>query len=265
MERGEWNGDAASLSSRHRSGPPRRAALPSYRMFEPQCRHRPCGPCIVPVRPAAVPADVQPLKFPRRQRLVRSLDPVLRTNDRPVAQHRSGLIVNVAPRPKAAPTPVLGTFDQAGRLCFALDVSADTQKMVVPLDRKTLEPSLIERPLADRAVSDPPSHRMGMRHPTEERSQFAVIARPDDEVPMIAHQAPRKQPRRISLGCFDDYLRHRLKIFVRPQHHEVRRGPIDHMVHLSARCDSRFSCHPSDCNRDAGEGSTSYVPVSFPP
>jgi hypothetical protein len=61
--------------------------------------------------------------------------------------------------------------------------------MVVFLDRERLEATLVEWPGASTVVVGVPTHGMRQRQPVQKVGQFTVLARPEDEVKMVGHQA----------------------------------------------------------------------------
>ena len=101
--------------------------------------------------------------------------------------------------PEAAPGPVLGPFDQAGRQGVALDVAADLQEVLVALDREALEAALVEVAEADGVVGDAPAHGVGVGEPAEEGGELRRLGRPDDEVPVVAHHAPGQDTDGVTL------------------------------------------------------------------
>jgi hypothetical protein len=62
--------------------------------------------------------------------------------------------------PEPGPSPVLGSFDQVCPQRVSLDVAADRRKMLVGIDRKRFESSLVERLRAERSMRMVPSRRV---------------------------------------------------------------------------------------------------------
>ena len=74
--------------------------------------------------------------------------------------------------------------------------------MVVLLDRKRLEASLIEMPRTLRSIVGVPAHRVRVGQPTKEIGQLPVRHRADDKVPMIGHHTVRKNRQRMASEGF---------------------------------------------------------------
>ena len=122
--------------------------------------------------------------------------------------------------PQAAPVPLFGAVYQIGLERVALHVPADLQKMVIFLDGKRFESSLIKMTGPGiSAMSVPalsvPALSVCQRHPADKSRQFPIVVRFDDEVPVIAHHAKRQQ---ISPSPFDrlkqDPFKRRVIVFV---------------------------------------------------
>lgn len=110
-----------------------------------------------------------------------------------------------SPRPPAAPAPRLGAVDRPGGQGVALDLAAHGEKVAVGLDGEALEPPRVEVATADDAVSDVPAHDVGAGQPADEAGQLAVLARPEHEMPVIAHEAPRKDAYGRLLVSLDEH------------------------------------------------------------
>jgi hypothetical protein len=104
---------------------------------------------------------------------------------------RDGLGVGMLPSPQAGPAPVLGMLHQVGARGVAFDVAHHMVEMLVFLDLEALE--ALEAALIDLAVASTimgmPAHGRGNSKPWREGRGFSVTLRPDDEVPVIGHQA----------------------------------------------------------------------------
>ena len=83
--------------------------------------------------------------------------------------------------------------DQAGAQRVALDIAADGDEVRVVLDQERLVAALVEMALAGGAVAAVPGLGMALGQAADEAAQIAVDARPEDEVPVVGHQAPGEQ------------------------------------------------------------------------
>lgn len=98
--------------------------------------------------------------------------------------------------PEPGPAPVLGSFNQVGPQRVSLDVAADRQEVLVGIDRKRLESSLVERPRAERPMDMVPAHRVRHGQPMHEPRKVAIGLWPEHEMPVVWHQAECQQPHR---------------------------------------------------------------------
>ena len=111
-----------------------------------------------PIWNAASYAATQRLNFRRRMWLVHQRAPIARTLHGPRRKERFRFGVPIEPAPQTAPLPILSTPHQLRPQGIPLDVAADRQEMRIILDRKRLEPTLVD-------VSGPAAVPMGMPTP----------------------------------------------------------------------------------------------------
>src|SRR5688572_20667934 len=81
------------------------------------------------------------------------------------------------------------------------------------------------------------------RQPADESGELAIAARPDDEMPVIRHEAVGQE---ASFGPLDGLQQDVLKGFViggRVKDREPGIGAIQHMVHIAAEGGSEGSSH----------------------
>jgi len=76
----------------------------------------------------------------------------------------------------------------------AFHVPAHDQEMVVHLNRKRLEPSLVQVAAAGGLMMGMPELGVRLGESAGEARQVAVAARPDDQVPVVGHEAVGEQP-----------------------------------------------------------------------
>ena len=120
--------------------------------------------------------------------------------------------------------------------------------MLVGGDRKRLEAALVDVAHAGRAVMGVPALRVGDGEPAEEFGDLLVLPlpRPDDEVPMVAHQRVAEDSQRNSLvGFFDHPLEGGEvgRLFEQPQ---PAIGSIEHMVRITTHDGSSTARHADD-------------------
>jgi hypothetical protein len=169
--------------------------------------------------------------------------PVARQVDRSVAQQLPNFRRPVQPRVQAAPRPVLSTLYHAGTQRIALDISKHPQERRVLLDHEALEPGLIDVAGADRPVRDLPARGVRQAQVSEEPRQLAVLARPGDEVPVVAHQTPAQQADGVSLHGKHQHVVERLEILRCAEQRDPAVGAVQHMIDVAARGDASDSWH----------------------
>src|SRR5437879_790060 len=100
------------------------------------------------------------------------LEPAGRTRQRPCGQQPPIFGGATQPTVQAAPAPLFGPARQVGPQRVSLDVPGDGKQMLVFLDRKGLEASLINMPRADGLSKHMPALRVRERQPADELRQF---------------------------------------------------------------------------------------------
>jgi len=105
---------------------------------------------------------------------------------------------------QASPRPLLRSPHELGPQSIAFHVAADRVKVLVALHGKRLVSSLVQVAVADAAPMQAPAADVGRGQALHETAQFAILLRPEHEVPVIGHQAPGENPQ----GHFLDRLRH---------------------------------------------------------
>jgi hypothetical protein len=83
---------------------------------------------------------------------------------------------------------VLRAFDHPGALCVAFNIPAENEKVVVILDGKALESSLVNMSFAGSVVVEMIPHRMRQGDPTQETAHPSILGRLQHKVPMVWHQ-----------------------------------------------------------------------------
>ena len=139
--------------------------------------------------------------------------------------------------------------------------------MLVPLDGETLEPALVEVALAHAAAVQAPAPHVGGADPADEPGEVVVPRRPEDQVPMVVHQAVGEHAHPgdalASLAQQPDEGRE-VGGFGEDSHPAV--AAVDHVVHDAAR--GRPSCPRHDGNGTAstrGPQEGVMSPFCWPP
>jgi len=138
--------------------------------------------------------------------------------------------------PQTAPWPLLGALYQIRAQSVALDVTANGEEMDVLLYGKGLEASLIQVPgSGGRAMSVPALH-MRESYQAHEIGEVSVLLRPQNQVPVIRHQTPRKNTHgNTGLNISEDALESQVvRIFL--EYGQACVGTIEDVVYVPARC-----------------------------
>jgi hypothetical protein len=123
--------------------------------------------------------------------------------------------------------------------------------MLVGLDRKRLEPPLVQMPVTDVRLGTLPALRMHVGHALHEGRQIAVASWPEDEVPMIGHPTVRGD---ADWGdaerLFDDTLEGGIVVLVLEDPHSAN-TPVEYVENHSSGRDSGGSRHEARLPRPA--------------
>ncbi len=137
------------------------------------------------------------------------------------------------PPPQAGPAPVLGPLHQIGAQGVAFDVAHNPVEMLIFLYRETFEAALIDMAASQRMVMSMPTHGMGLREPLREGREFPLPPRPNDEVPMIGHQAIGEQPGRMRLQRLAQHAFKGLVVAIFLKQRQARNGPVQHVIDVT--------------------------------
>ena len=85
--------------------------------------------------------------------------------------------------------PVFRTSHQLRAQGIALHIARDRQEMLIGLDGKGFEAALIDRAGSRRVIVGVPALCMGDGDSADDFGEFSVMSRPEEEVPVIRHQA----------------------------------------------------------------------------
>jgi len=153
-------------------------------------------PCGIFEGPAAFDCFLQLGKLLVGLRAIHPVHPIASTPHRPLAEYAAlGGRAAFAP-PQAAPLPVRGILNQSGPQRVALDIPGDRGKVAVVLHGEAFVRPLIQVPAALAVAVAVPSPHVRGGQPLHEPAQFAVLSRPQQQVPVVSHQAVCQQPDR---------------------------------------------------------------------
>src|SRR5262249_22720786 len=102
-----------------------------------------------------------------------------------------------------------------------------------------------------------PALGVGQRQPADQPREFAILPRPNHQVPMIGHEAIGQQPSLRALhGLEQDPLK-RLVVSLVIEDAHPRIGPIEHVIHETALSGAMRSSHTAIVSRP-------YLPKKVP-
>lgn len=171
--------------------------------------------------------------------------PLAGPRDRPVGEQLLLLGRAVLSPPQTAKGPVFCPLAQTGSQRIPLDVSQDGQQVLILLNGKRLEPSLVEVAGSLGAVMGVPPHGVRVSQPAEEVRELRVGLGPYDEVPVIWHDRVREDGQPLAGDRFFQNLFEGLVVFGFLEQREPRNSPVQHMKARSGRTNSRSSWHAS--------------------
>ena len=144
---------------------------------------------------------------------------------------------------QARPPPLLGKGHQAAPKGVALDVAHHGREMSVILHGERLVASLVDAAITDAVAVLDPSPHMGDRQFLHESAQLAVLARPQQQVPMVGHHAEGAQTHPGRLNRIPKDLLECGVVLRLGEQLPPSRGPVEHMVEYAARGISGLSGH----------------------
>ena len=133
--------------------------------------------------------------------------------------------------------------DDFGAERIGLDVPHNGQVIGIVLNREAFVASLVEMADTDRAVSGVKALDMRQRNPSHERRQVAVAAGPQNQVPVVAHQAPAAKPHLIQRNAFRQDLLERFKVGGLLAYSQPPVGTVENMIDIPAMRDALRSAH----------------------
>ena len=155
---------------------------------------------------APVDAGANGLESRGGQRLVDPLGPTRGAGDGPSGQQTRLPRGFFQPPIQRTPRPVLGASDQSGPQGVALDVPADQQKVFIILDRKTLQPAMIDLSLAARPVVGMQPHRVRKRNLPQEVAHASIFRGLQHKMPVVGHDLVSRKPAGIPLSSLGEEL-----------------------------------------------------------
>ena len=171
--------------------------------------------------------------------------PLARAADWPLGEQLPLLGRAMLSPPQTAEGPVFCPLAQTGSQRIPLDISQHGQQVLILLNGKRLESSLVEVAGSFGAVMGVPPHGVRVRQPAEEVRELRVGLGPYDEVPVIRHDRVREEWQPLAGDRFFQNPFEGLVVFGVLEQREPRNSPIEHMKARSGRADTRSSWHVS--------------------
>ena len=90
--------------------------------------------------------------------------------------------------PQTRPPPLVGFLDEVRPHGVALDIASHLIEIFIGLDGKRLVAALIDMAVSDAPPMTLPAGHVSDRQSLHEGREFAVVLRPQNQVPMIGHE-----------------------------------------------------------------------------
>ena len=169
------------------------------------------------------------------------LQPTSRDRHGPRVQERIRRAMH--PVPEASPTPGFCLGHQVGAERITLHVAAHGQQVLIFLDRKRLEPALVQGPCSRRVIVRMPALRVRHGQPAQVLGQVPVLKRPDHQMPVVGQDTIGQQAHRHEvLGLLEDALESRI-IHRLVKDPSPRYSAVEHMVDIAPRGKAQASRH----------------------
>ena len=160
-------------------------------------------------------------------------------------QSRRIVHLAAAHSPQASPAPVFGALHEAAIERVRFDVAGDCDEMPVVLHDEGLEASLIDLSRACRGA--PSVQPLGVRQRDEPHvlRKIPIALRPQQQMPMVGHQAPREYAHRYPLLDLRQHALEGLVVAIRVEDAAFTVRAIEHMIDKAARRDTQWPWHGS--------------------
>lgn len=146
--------------------------------------------------------------------------------------------------PQTRPTPpILGAGHHAGAQCIAFRVSTNRREMLVFCDGERLESSLVSTIGSHRATRQVPASRVRIGQPPQGLGKIAILAGPQNPVPMIRQEAKGEPTHGHLLAGFLQHFFQGGVVLGGFKNRCPSHGPVQHVVHITAGCIAMSSRH----------------------
>lgn len=102
--------------------------------------------------------------------------------------------------------PILGALNQASTQGITFDIPEQLKQVCIVLNGNRFEPALIDWPCSSGSVEAVPPERMRYRKAPHELAHLLDRCWPQNEVPMVRHDAVAQKPHRHFLGQLEQEL-----------------------------------------------------------
>ena len=139
---------------------------------------------------------------------------------------------------KTGPWPIFGTGYEIRTQRVAFDVTNNRMKIGFCLNRKRLEPSLVEVTVSNFVVHQLPPFHMDIRDVLDEGGKITIVLRPEHHVPMVRHHTVAADSHWPGTQSLCNRIDEAGIVVRRFEERTPAHGSIEHMKRRSTRSDS---------------------------
>jgi hypothetical protein len=151
----------------------------------------------------------------------------------------------------------LRPFDQSGTQGVSLGVTADRDEVLIALDRKAFESSLVDVPLTGGMGVGAVTHGVGGCHPTEKLAHRPILLGSQHQVPMVGHQLVTVQLDFVQLESLGENSLEGLEVFVFVENSGPTIATVQGMIVSAGFIGSWWSGHPGNLTDSPAENNES--------
>ncbi len=144
---------------------------------------------------------------------------------------------------QTAPSPLLRALYEFCPQRVAINVSQNRQRMLILLNRETLEPALIQRPGSNAVMMRVPAIGVRHRQQPHELTQITIARREKHKVKVVGHRHITANPDGNALVSELDAFFERFIVTRFAKDRRPSNGTVQRVIQDPARSDAKSTCH----------------------